>query len=349
MKHQIHAAARSATRRRRTQRRIGTALAVLGLVASACGASGGATDTTAAAPAEVRDLEQEVAATEVPDVEPVTTTTEVPDVEPVTTTTVETAEPESQPAASALTSGEVSGNCAYAFVGQIDVGAVLDQSCRISPENSSALPDEFGQQFIQFAAVQGTATPAGGATVVAGGSDGAFVLAGTVLADTARLVAVTRGVREFEGSTVHVVVFSPASPDGRFTMDWFVGDEAPLDPIVDETSAMVEFECTLAGGAESCTYEGNDDRFVPGDDDRTLATIVPDGVTDPIDGVSIFTSAAPDGAFRAGLDDENGLRRFVGLREGTGEFEGGLIAEEGWGQLDGNTFIGTMRLTVLSD
>jgi hypothetical protein len=111
---------------------------------------------------------------------------------------------------------------------------------------------------------------------------------------------------------------------------------------------LVDFECTKAADIQSCAYSGDDERFVPAADERVIVGIEPEGVADPIDGVSIFTSASTDGGLRTGLVDDNGLRRFVGVHDGVGEFEGKLIQEEGWGRLDGNTFAGTIRLNVIT-
>ena len=331
MIHHTHDTFRKA-RERRAPMGVIALIAAFGLTAAACGGSDDAASSTTDGTREVAPVATDA---------PVETEVSGTDAESATTSAPEDTSVESAPANT--TSGEVAGTCSYSFVD----GSPY-QSCKVTSEEPSALPSTFAQGFESFT-VEGTTTPAGGAQALVGGSDTAFVFAGTNLSDTARIIGATRGVGQFEGSTAHAFVLSPAnSPDGRFTMDWFVGDDPQFEPGIDGESAIVDVVCVIGESTESCTYLGTDDRFVPAPDERTLVFIDPKGVTDPIDGVVAFTSAAETGAFRAGLVDANGLRRFTGLSDGTGEFDGVLLAEEGWGQVDGDTFTGSVRMSIIN-
>lgn len=47
------------------------------------------------------------------------------------------------------------------------------------------------------------------------------------------------------------------------------------------------------------------------------------------------------------IDDDTGLRRFTGIRDGVGELEGSLIEKTGWGRRVGDSFTGTIQMSVI--
>jgi hypothetical protein len=100
---------------------------------------------------------------------------------------------------------------------------------------------------------------------------------------------------------------------------------------------------------QSCTYEGDDPRFVPTADADQAVVTASGGGAGRFGSTRYFAATYESGAVRTGLVDADGVLRFTGLAEGTGELSGLLVHEIGWGETNADGSVsGIIRMTALA-
>lgn len=169
-------------------------------------------------------------------------------------------------------------------------------------------------------------------------SDDGFLSAGYSYDENlhVRLVATQPGVGEYEGEAIRQL--SRDGADG-FIMEWSTDvDDAPL-PTTEEggISAQITITCSaiyIEGDdisqvlEQTCSYAGDDARFVPEPEVITIRLFAADpDVTVLAPGTPAFITGTTDsGTAMAGITTGvDSIVRAVGVRPGTGEFDGMLI------------------------
>jgi hypothetical protein len=280
--------------------------------------------------------------------------------------------PETLPA----TEGTVSATCT------LDAGVPNAQTQRVEHVQRCDVDDGGVQPFAVPQTIALSVVTAGAANdsarsfVSADGSG--YVTAGYVLGSDSEywFVGGAPGVGSFAGLPIHFAGRSGA--DGAVVYDWYLTDGLPPASNVasDGETTEVTFTCertadpdadgtTTNAGAEtgtgdegtgdvaapvrqSCTYEGDDPRFIPLSNDDPAVVTASGGGAGRFGSTRFFAAAYESGTIRTGLIDDVGVLRFAGLAEGAGELSGTLVHEIGWGAMgaDGSA-TGTIRMTAL--
>ncbi len=133
-------------------------------------------------------------------------------------------------------------------------------------------------------------------------------------------------------------------------------EDSELTAEVTVVCEQVPVEGEFVSADQTCTYEGDDPRFVPEPESGRFVLFPADFATTANGSGAVFndyfTATLGDTTIRAGLVEGFQFVRWVGIRPGTGEFEGLLIQEHGWvetvqGTSGESTATGVIQMTVL--
>lgn len=249
------------------------------------------------------------------------------------------------------TQGSIDGSCLFgpARPNPATGRDEADQDCKFDPADNPP----FAETGDWTLALDGSGTELAGA-LVGGGPDG-FAYAG-YLYGPAFFVGILPGAGAYEGETVYVAGNSPG--DGTVPFHWHIGDGPFPAPEAgpDEEVAEISFECVLtaldddgsvATFEQSCTYDGDDPRFVPEPETFTLLLDRGDPLLEATPGLQFASAVSDDQTLRNGILDTESVIRWRGVRAGTGDFEGRLVDEVAWGMDDGaGVTSGTIWMTV---
>ncbi len=202
-------------------------------------------------------------------------------------------------------------------------------------------------------------TPAGAFVTL---SENGFMNAGLLWDDgtRGRWIGLAEGEGDYEGAAVYLYGSSLQFPDGSEEFDghWWVGEGAqPSTSDQTETVVDVSFVCEQVASVDpetthtqTCTYDSADPRFIPGPETIDVNVFPADFAT-TADGsgavmsTDFFTSVSDADAIRSGLVTAGQVIRWSGMRSGSGELEGMLIHELGWGEVAEGDVDGTSTLT----
>jgi hypothetical protein len=257
------------------------------------------------------------------------------------------------------TTGEVTAVCSFGeFVQDGEVSALAPQTCAFEGE---PLPVQTQQRIQVTLFFNDTPTGGEGSNSFVSTSDDDMLTAGYNYNnnESVYVIGLAPGVGEYEGETVHFLMRS--DDDINAIVDWTIEPSTSPLPTAEEggISAEVTVECTptiveTIGDSlivdQACTYAGDDSRFVPAPEvlQTTLRTV--DG-NPYADQRPVFVTAHGDGdRIVSGIAEDSFAIRAVGVRPGTGEFEGMPIHDviHFTSDADGN-LTGTMRSTVWPD
>ncbi|MFK7916529.1 MAG: hypothetical protein AB8G14_00510 [Ilumatobacter sp.] len=228
-----------------------------------------------------------------------------------------------------------------------------------------------GDQLLEVSVLQDVGTPETPATAfVSLGNDG-FMNAGLNWGGFTRgsYVGVAEGIDDYAGTAVFLSDFSSQNADGSNRVSdgrWWTNAE-PQPGATGDFPTVAEISIACADTSPStnepttvfeCTYDGEDiARFMP-ESERHVGRIIPADFGPTQNGPSsvlssdFFSTTSEDGmVIRSGVYAT--FRYFVwsGLRVGTGEFEGSLLHESGWGQTsspgDPSSFEGVIQLSII--
>lgn len=193
--------------------------------------------------------------------------------------------------------------------------------------------------------------------------DTGFFNAGYSLPDgSVRYSGFEPGVDEFAGETIYTLGRRPAGGEEiPGISDWTTEPgNTPLPTTEDGgISADVSVTCTteFASGDDTeqvldqtCTYTSDDTRFVTAPElVRVRVSPADPAALTLAQGPMFFTAQADSGASTAGISEDGTKIRAVGVRLGTGEFEGQLIHDVMYLTADtASNISGTIRSTVYS-
>jgi hypothetical protein len=161
-----------------------------------------------------------------------------------------------------------------------------------------------------------------------------------------RLVGIAAGANDYEGVTIHTSSRFLASNDAGSGLDWYIDDGShtiPNSEVVELTSNVTitcegvlvdDGDPTTETYDQTCNYVGADARLVPQPNTQRVVIFEADESVEAIDGTRYITMVTDSGTIRAGIIDRDGVIRFVGMTDGSGELEGTLVHELAWGQAD---------------
>jgi len=248
--------------------------------------------------------------------------------------------------------GTVTASCT------LDEGTPNAQTRRIEYEQRCALDEATPQPFevpqtIALSVVTGE--PANGTARSFVSADGrGYVTAGYVLGSEQWFVGGAPGAGDFAGLPIHFTGHSGA--DGGVVYDWYVDDGPPPVSATEgaadvAASAEVTFVCvptppasadTASGNStapddapvlrQSCTYDGDDPRFVPTSSADQAVLTASGGGAGRFGTTRFFAATYESGSIRTGLVESTGVLRFAGVATGSGELDGLLVHEIGWGE-----------------
>ena len=242
------------------------------------------------------------------------------------------------------------------LTGDPNVSMTAPQTC---VTDGNPLPVQAREE-ISLTLFEPSVTPAPGQVFVSSSDDG-YLSAGYNYDDGlhVRVIATQPGVGEYEGETIRQLT---RGGDGEFVIEWSSDvDDAPL-PTTEEGGISAELtitcEAQFVSGTDteqildqSCTYTSEDPRF-----DRA-PEVIRSRIFRPASGPTtlagypqLITGETDGGALFAGFAENNKSARVVGVRQGTGEFEGMLIHDVAhYNTASDGSVSGTIRSTVYPD